>query len=65
MSAMSVKHTTRVPLGGRESEYKHVAQTGNSVFQWSQRVKINLEPAMTRTVASKIETVRTGNLRLP
>jgi len=41
------------------------AQPGKSVFQWSQRVKINLEPAMTRTVASKIKTVRTGNLRLP
>jgi len=41
------------------------AQPGKSVFQWSQRVKINLEPAMTRTAASKIKTVRTGNLRLP
>src|SRR5207244_8761925 len=26
---------------------------------------INLQPAITRTVASKIEMVRTGNLRLP
>ena len=41
------------------------AQTGKSVFRLIHLVKINLEPAMTRTVASKIETVRTGNLRLP
>ena len=41
------------------------AQTGKSVFLLIHLVKINLGPAMTRTVASKIETVRTGNLRLP
>src|SRR5947207_15027471 len=40
-------------------------QTGKSVFRLIHLVKINLEPAMTRTVASKIETVRSGNLRLP
>src|SRR6478672_3631477 len=41
------------------------AQTGKSVFRLIHLLKINLEPAMTRTVASKIETVRTGNWRLP
>ena len=41
------------------------APTGKSVFRLIHLLKINLEPAMTRTVASKIETVRTGNLRLP
>ena len=41
------------------------AQTGKSVFRLIHLVKINLGPAMARTVASKIETVRTGNLRLP
>src|SRR6476661_5813716 len=41
------------------------AQPGKSVFRLIHLVKINLEPAMTRTVASKIETARTGNWRLP
>ena len=57
---------TSEPAAKREQRESLLgAQTEKSVFQLIQRVKINLQPAMTRTVASKIEMVRTGNLRLP